>query len=47
MYLEDKIPGFLAHLHRGFETVTVVQRGMVDHADRMRAVGRYGGGDVQ
>ena len=47
MYHGDKILGFPAHLHRGFETVTVVQRVMVDHADSMRAVGRHGGGDVQ
>ena len=41
------VPGFPAHPHRGFETVTVVRKGLIDHADSLGATARFGGGDVQ
>ena len=47
MYHGDVVPGFPGHPHRGFETVTLVRKGLIDHADSLGAAARFGGGDVQ
>src|SRR4051794_16361587 len=47
MYHGHVVPGFPQHPHRGFETVTFVRRGYIDHSDSLGATARFSRGEVQ
>lgn len=47
LYTSKMTPGFQLHAHWGYETVTYVTQGYVDHFDSLGNQGRYGYGDMQ
>jgi len=44
---DDYIGGFPPHPHRGFETVTYMLQGKMEHQDHMGNIGLLNDGDVQ
>lgn len=47
MYHGKVVPGFPMHAHWGYETLTVPEKGYIDHFDTERIEGRFGFGDAQ
>ena len=47
MYHGKVVPGFPMHAHWGYETITLAEKGYVDHFDNAGIQGRFGFGDVQ
>ncbi len=47
LYTSKMTPGFQLHSHWGYETITLVPQGYVDHFDNLGNQGRYGYGDMQ
>lgn len=44
---DDYIAGFPSHPHRGFETVTVMAEGEIEHGDSLGNRGKIASGDIQ
>src|SRR5258708_12246801 len=46
MYHGSSVPGFPQHPHRGFETVTIVPPGYIDHSDPLAATPPFAPADA-